>query len=175
MSFLDWLGKARRAEPAAGDTETVRKIVAALESLPQERARFVAAFAYVMSRVAGADLEVSPDETAAMERLVRERAGFSEAESVLVVGMAKNQHRLFGGSENFVVTREFAAIASREEKLALVDALFAVSAADRSIVVREETEIRNIASELGLDHGDYVAVKSRYRDHLSVLRREDGR
>ena len=173
MSILRWLGLDASARTApAGETETVRKIAGALESMDPGKAQFVAAFAYVLSRVAGADLGISAEETAVMERLVRDKAGFGEAEAVLVVEIAKTQHRLFGGSENFVVTREFARIASREEKLALVDALFAVSAADRSILNREDAEIRKIAGELGLDHKDFVAVKSRYREHLEVLKPE---
>jgi uncharacterized tellurite resistance protein B-like protein len=173
MSILRWLGietTGPAARPAAGDTDTVRKIARSLEALPPDQARHVAAFAYVLSRVAGADTGISAEETGTMERLVRERAGFGEAEAVLVVEIAKTQHRLFSGSENFLVTREFAGIASREDRLTLVDALFAVSSADRSISVREENEIRKIASELGLDHTDYIGVKTRYREHLAVLK-----
>ena len=175
MSLFRWLGLDRPAAQAgAGETETVRKIAATLDGMEEGKARFVAAFAYVLSRVAGADLEISAAETAAMERLVRERAGFGEPESVLVVEIAKAQHRLFSGSENFLVTREFGRLASRQDKLTLLDALFAVSSADQSILHREDAEIRKIASELGLDHADFIAVKSRYRDHLEVLKKDKG-
>ena len=46
--------------PLPGDTETVRKIVTALESMDPDRARFVAAFAFILCRVARADLHISP-------------------------------------------------------------------------------------------------------------------
>ena len=170
MSLLKWLGLEGTGRQPAGETDTVRRIAGALERMEPEKARFLAAFAYVLSRVAGADLEISAEETRTMEGLVRERAGLSGAEAALVVEIAKAQHRLFGGSENFVVTREFARIASREEKLSLLHAAFAVSSVDRSIVSREDTEIRKIASELGLDHAEFIAVKSRYREHLEVLK-----
>jgi uncharacterized tellurite resistance protein B-like protein len=172
LRWLGLLGLTRPPEGAVGETETVRKIAASLEGMDEGKARFVAAFAYVLSRVAGADLEITAVETAAMERLVQERAGFGEAEAVLVVQIAKAQHRLFSGSENFLVTREFARLAGREEKLALLDALFAVSSADQSILHREDAEIGKIASELGLDHADFIAVKGRYRDYLEVLKRD---
>jgi uncharacterized tellurite resistance protein B-like protein len=173
MSLLRWLGLERPPGEGGAETETVRKIASTLDGMEEGKARFVAAFAYVLSRVAGADMEVSAAETAAMERLVRERAGFGEAESVLVVQIAKTQHRLFSGSENFLVTREFGRMATREDKLALLDALFAVSSADQSILHREDAEIGKIASELGLDHADFIAVKARYREHLEVLKRDD--
>ncbi|HEX5042041.1 MAG TPA: TerB family tellurite resistance protein [Candidatus Polarisedimenticolaceae bacterium] len=172
MSILRWLGLQQSTPVPPGDTESVRKIAAALDGMDEAKARYIAAFAYVLSRVAGADMEISAAETATMERLVREKAGFGEAEAVLVVQIAKAQHRLFSGSENFLVTREFGRLASREDKLALVDALFAVSSADESILHREDAEIGKIASELGLDHGDFIAVKSRYRQYLEVLKPE---
>ena len=174
MALFRWLGLTRPPEPGgSAETETVRKIAAALDGMEEGKARYVAAFAYVLSRVAGADMEISAAETATMERLVRERAGFGEAEAVLVVQIAKAQHRLFSGSENFLVTREFGRMASREDKIALLDALFAVSSADQSILHREDAEIGKIASELGLDHGDFIAVKSRYRQYLEVLKRDE--
>jgi hypothetical protein len=41
------------------ETETVRKIVRQLDNLEPERARFIAAFAYILSRVARADINIS--------------------------------------------------------------------------------------------------------------------
>ena len=176
MGILERLGLRAKGPQAAADaeTETVRKIAAALDRLEPERARHLAAFAFLLGRVAIADMEISPEETREMERIVREKGGLPEGQAVMVVQMAKTQTILFGGIENFLVTREFKDIASRDEKLALLHCLFAVSAADRTISSAEETTIRKIASELLLDHADYVDVKSAYREHLATLK-SDGR
>ena len=160
-------------ETSAGDTDTVRKIVDRLDRLEPRRAQRIAAFAYILSRVANADLEISSEETRAMERAVVDHADLPEDQAVLVVQIAKSQNQLFGGTENFLVTREFAGFASRDEKVALLKALFAVSAVDESIVAEEDTELRKIASELGLDHREFIAVKSEYREHLEVLKGPD--
>ena len=69
MSLRDWLGLSPEPAPSA-ETETVRKVVAALDQLPPEQARYVAAFGYILGRVANADLHISPEETAVMERVV---------------------------------------------------------------------------------------------------------
>jgi hypothetical protein len=45
-----------------GDTEAVRKITQALDQLDPARARYIAAFAYILSRVAYADMNISPRE-----------------------------------------------------------------------------------------------------------------
>ncbi|MDH3402511.1 MAG: TerB family tellurite resistance protein [Acidobacteriota bacterium] len=173
MSILTrLLGLAREesAATAAADTESVRKIASRLEALEPGRARFIAAFAYVLGRVAHADLDISPAESRAMEALVRERGGLPEDQALLVVEIAKSQNRLFGGTENFLVTREFAQIADREERLALLDCLFAVSAADGAVSVVEEEQVRAIARELGLTHQEYVAARARYSEQREVMK-----
>jgi len=174
MSILKFLGLEKKDSPAASatpETETVRKITHALDQLDPERARYIAAFAYILSRVSHADLHISPEETQAMERIVMDHAGLPEPQAILVVQMAKTQSLLFSGTENFLVTREFNKITTREQKLALLDCLFAVSSSDENISTVEDNEIRQIASELRLDHADFIAARSRYRQHLSVLKK----
>ena len=175
MGILETLGlRAKAAESdARAVTETVRKIAAALDRLEPERARYLAAFAFLLGRVALADMGISAEETLAMERIVAEKGKLPEAQAVMVVQMAKTQSVLFGGVENFLVTREFKDIASHEDKIALLHCLFAVSSADRSISSAEEATIRKIASELLLDHADYISVKSAYRAHLATLEKPE--
>jgi len=177
MSILQFLGLAKPAKDnrgqrptASGETETVRKIVAALDSMEPERARFVAAFAFILCRVARADLRISPSETQAMERIVVEHGGLPEEQAILVVQMAKTQSTLFGGTENFLVTREFNKIATREQKLALLDCLFAL-ASDEMISTTEDNEISRICKELQLSHDDFVSVRMAYREHRAVLKK----
>jgi len=172
MSLLGWLGlEDHRPSGGREDADAVRRISEALDRMEPERARFVAAFAYLLGRVAYADRQVTADETAVMERLVMERGGILEEQAVLVVQIARAQNLMFGGTEDFLVARQFAAMASREQKLALLDCLYAVSAADQSVTVVEDNEINRIASELRLEHSDLVAARQRYREYLSVLRR----
>jgi uncharacterized tellurite resistance protein B-like protein len=173
MSILKILGFAPEnhgVAAEAGDTDTVRKIVARLEALPAERARHVAAFAYTLSRVAHADLDISPEETAKMEEIVVAVGGLPEEQAVLAVQIAKSQARLFGGTENFLVTREFNEVSTLDERRRLLDCLFAVSAADDAISSAEEAQVRQIASELGFTHRDYVEARSAWSDKREVLR-----
>lgn len=172
--ILRWLGirPPDTSDPSA-DTDSVRRIVARLDDMPEDRARFAAAFAYLLSRVARADLVIDPDETAEMERLIVERGHLDPDQAVLVVQMAKTQNRLFGGTENYLVAKEFGKLAGHDQKLALVDCLFAVSAAGGTISAVEDGVIRQIADELRLEHRDYIEVRSRWRDRLAVLQRPE--
>ena len=99
------------APPVPGvtsETETVRKIAGQLQALPLEQRKYIAGFAYVLGRAAHGDLQVSEDEAALIERTVVEVGGLSEPQAVLVVEIARNQGELYGATEDYLVTREFA-------------------------------------------------------------------
>lgn len=170
MALLDWLtGRAKHPE-ARSDSDTVRRIVAELNRLDPARAKHLAAFAYVLGRVANADLEISDAETKKIVEIVQKLGGLPEEQAVLVAEIANSQNKLFGGTENFLVTREFREIASEEERRHLLDCLFAVSAADDAITGEEEGQVWQIASELGFTHQEYIEARLAYSDKRTVLR-----
>jgi uncharacterized tellurite resistance protein B-like protein len=171
MGILDFLRRPPPHDPDAGDTETVRHIVAELDRLDRPRARYLAAFAYVLSRAAGADMHISEAETGRIVDIVRRVGHLPEEQAALVTEIAKRQHRLFGGTEDFLVTREFRDIAAPAERRELLDCLFAVSAADGAVTGAEEGEIWQIASELGFEHREYVDARMAYAAHRTVMRR----
>lgn len=160
---------ARSGPAGAPETESVQRIVSALQGLDGERARYIAAFAYLLSRVACADHGISAVESREMERIVRERGGLSAEQAAVVVAIAQSQSAAFGGTENFLVGREFDRMASQEQKMGLLHCLFAVASADKSISSTEDHEIREIARELKVSHRDYIEVRLAYRQHLAVL------
>ncbi len=149
------------------------RIVRELDKLDVRRARHLAAFAYVLSRVANADLDISDVETARMVELVRRVGQLPEAQATLVVEIAKSQNRLFGGTEDYLVTREFSAIASDAERRELIECLFAVSAADDHVSAEEEAQIWQIASALGFSRAEYVEVRLPHTGKRTVFRRDD--
>jgi len=171
MSFLKFLGLGQdEPEPVQAETESVRRIVQELERLEPGEARLLAAFAYVLGRVARADLEISDAETRAMVRIVRDHGRLLETQAELVVQIVRNQVESRGSTEDFKVTREFDRIATRKQKLALLECLFAVAAADESVSTTEEAMIRQIADELKLQHEDYIQARLTVREHLDVLK-----
>ena len=132
------------AAAAAGDTATVRRIVARLERLPAEQARLVASAAYTLARAAHADLEISDEETAVIERELQAHEALDEATAVLVTEMAKLQARTIGGPEDFSVTREFKALANEQQRIDVLRACFAVGAASGSISAAESAVVNQI-------------------------------
>jgi uncharacterized tellurite resistance protein B-like protein len=154
---------------SAAETATARRIVARLEALPPAEARFLACFAYVMSRAANADLDISDDETRLMEQFAVQYGGLDTAQAVLVVEMAKIQARTNGGTEDFVVTREFRSISTQAQRLALLRCCFAVGAVDGTISAPEASTINEIARELDLEPADVNTVRAEFHEQLSAV------
>jgi uncharacterized tellurite resistance protein B-like protein len=172
MGILRWLGISRDDTPSTGgDTETVRRIASQLERLPQGQARHLAAFAYVLARVAHADLRIDDSEAREMERIVSETAQLQPGEAALAVEIAKSQARLLGGTENYVVTRQYRELSTPEQRIRLLECLYAVAAADGSISTPEDQEIGAIGEELGFSRSEVTAVRARWRDHLAVFQK----
>lgn len=171
MSLLKWFGLAEEAETTV---DSVGEIEQALTELDPREARYLACFAYILHRVARADHEISEEESRLIEQMVRLRLGYGETRdgltsdrAALVVRIARSQNLRHGGTEDFIVTREFEKVATREQKMALLDCLFAVSAIDQSIRTVEDNEIRRVAAEIKLDHADYIAARVAHAAHLA--------
>jgi uncharacterized tellurite resistance protein B-like protein len=124
----------------------------------------------VLSRVARADLRVADTETVRMTAILQRIGHLPQEQAALVVEIAKAQSRLFGGTEDFLVTREFRAISTAEERRELVDCLFATAASEDGISLTEESQVRQIASELGFSPDEYVAIRLGWSEHRKVLR-----
>jgi uncharacterized tellurite resistance protein B-like protein len=178
--FRRFLGPAQPVTPemtrvevsaAAGETATVRRIVARLEAMPPERARLVASAAYTLARAANADLEISDDETAAIERELQTHDGLDEATAVLVTQMAKLQARTIGGAEDYSVTREFKALASQEQRIDVLRACFAIGAANGTISAEETAVVNEIARELDIEDATLNAIRAEYHEQLSSVQR----
>jgi uncharacterized tellurite resistance protein B-like protein len=162
-----WLGVDRQEN--VEQNPALRAVLDALEQLEPARARYLAQFAYLLGRVAHADQHVSAEEMHTMEQLVAREGDIPLDQAMLVVGLAKTSNLLFGGTDNFLVARDFAADATTEQKLALLRCLFAVSVAEGDISIAEEREIQRIARELRIEHREVVKLRLHYRQHLPGL------
>ena len=168
-----WLPTWLRVDssPESATHDALRGLLDALDRLEPDRAKYLARFAYLLGRVAHADQHVSPEETQLMEAHVAREGQIPPDQAMLVVGLAKTSSLLFGGSDDFIVARDFAAETSYEQKLALLRCLFAISAAENNISIAEEREIHRIARELRVEQRDVVRLRLDYQQHLPGLSR----
>jgi uncharacterized tellurite resistance protein B-like protein len=151
------------------DTETVRRIAGQLDALPVDRARYLAAFAYILTRAAAADLEITDAESRTIEQLVAEHGGLPEAQAVLVAQIARNQSLLYSGTEDYLVTRQFRELASADDRLALLRCCYLVGAADDTITANESDTLQEIAKELDVDRAAVNAIRNEFAPKLAAI------
>ena len=171
-TILRTLGLDVDVDEGKKGVEALDALEVALSNVPPEEARRVAAFAYLLSRVAHADHEISDAEREAMVRLLVDRARLAPDQASIVIGIATSKILHVRGTEDYLVSREVAAQATVEEKRALIDGLYAVCAADGLISTIEDNDVRRVASEIDLEHHDVVEIRARYRGSLGVLKSE---
>jgi uncharacterized tellurite resistance protein B-like protein len=178
MALGKFLGGKARAGDAistagldARDTETVRRIAGQLDALPVERARFLAAFAYILTRAAAADLDISHAEMRAIEQLVEEHGKLPESQAVLVAQIAHHQSLLYSGTEDYLVTRQFRDLAAEADRLALLRCCYIVGAADETITAEESNTLQQIAKELDIDRAAVNAIRNEFAPKLAAIQR----
>ena len=175
MSILKLLGlsgdtSSSSTNEQSDDGKSIRRIAKELDELPDDQALRLAAFAYVLGRVAHADSHFSESETQKMQDIVQLLGHIPESQAVILVEIAKHQVRIFGGTENFSVSRRFRELSTPEQRIELLECVFAVSAADDSITVVEEGQARQISKELRLTHKEFIQARSAYVGHLEALK-----
>jgi uncharacterized tellurite resistance protein B-like protein len=156
--------------PAApGETQSVRLITSRLQGLPPARARYLAAFAYLLARAAQATSGMSDAERAVMLQIT-EAGGLDPVSAPLVVDMAATLAGEFGPTEDYLVTREFKSISTIEEREQLLRCCYLVMAADDEIDATESWLANRLAEELDLARPDLNAIRAEFHEQLSGVR-----
>jgi uncharacterized tellurite resistance protein B-like protein len=157
--------------PAAtpGETQSVRVLSARLDDLPPARARYLAGFAYLLGRAAHASEGMSEAEREEMRRLA-EAGGLDAETGSLIVDMAGTLAGEFGATEDFLVTREFKAISTMEERERLLRCCFLVMAADDEIDATESWLANRLAEELDVERPDLNMIRSEFHEQLSGVK-----
>jgi uncharacterized tellurite resistance protein B-like protein len=152
-----------------GDTDSVKVLAAQLDALPPARARYVAAFAYILGRAANATGAMSDAERSEMVRLAAS-AGLDTAQGPLIVEIAASLSGEFGATEDFLVAREFKAISTMEERELLLRCCFLVMAADDEIDATESWLANRLAEELDVVRPDLNAIRAEFHEQLSGVK-----
>ena len=98
-------------------------------------------------------------------------AGGLDAETGrLIVDMAATLAGEFGATEDYLVTREFKAISTMEERERLLRCCFLVMAADDEIDATESWLANRMAEELDVERPDLNAIREEFHDKLSGVR-----
>lgn len=154
---------SRADTKGATESATVRRIANELADLDETTAHFLASFAFVLSRVAAADLDIDSEEEATIERILRGLDVVDENHVRLVAEIAREQARDQGGTENYLATRDFREHSNRGQRIRLLQALLQVARADGHVSEIESEEIVRIADELDFSSEELKALRNDLR------------
>jgi uncharacterized tellurite resistance protein B-like protein/uncharacterized protein YciI len=160
---------AAKAPASLGDTESVRRIAARLDALPPERARFLAAFAYLLARAANVDLAITDAEAVEMTRVIAEVGGLDADTAALVIAVADTRAEQYGATDDYLVTREFKSISTPEDREHLLRCCLLVAAADSDIDANESWLVNRIAEELDVPRADLNRIRDEFTDKIAGL------
>lgn len=175
MSLLRFLGLGGDRADREAEPVSLVEIGKALESLPPEQARLAAAFAYLLARIAGADLRTDDHERASIADRLEAFGELSAEQAGLLADTAIQAALLHGASDDHLVARAFRDMTGHDERLRLLRCLYAVAAADESISTLEDNEIFEVAEAIGVARLDVIALRSEWKEYLGsmkALRRE---
>lgn len=151
---------ASDAEPNPDqDVALIRQAVSGMGTLTADQRRFLAGYAYVLVRIARADGVMNEAEVAVIEESVIEAGDLERAQGVLVAALASSVNSLFGATEDYAFTREFARQSSPQQLQRLLRACVAVGAADGELTTAESAELYEIGRELGVNAEELDAIR----------------
>jgi len=159
-----WLGIPAR-DPEVEPLET--GLAQTLDGLKPPHARYLAAYAAVLARVAYSDRQITPHEAAAMTRILCEVDAVAPHDAELIVAIASDGARRLGAADGREAARLLGRVATRAQRLGLLRSVFAVAIADGSMSLDQLEQVERIGHELGLSVGDveiHRTVRIRERD-----------
>jgi len=168
--LLRFLGIGEDHSGHPNQPESLLEIVARLEKLPAEEARFIAAFAYLLARVAGVDLRTENTERDTIASRLETFGEIDPVQSRLLAETAIHAAETYSASDDHLVARAFRDITSKPDRLKLIRCLYAVAAADTQITTREDNEIFDIAEVIGVGREDVIGMRSQYKELLGSMK-----
>ena len=170
MSLLRFLGLRSAAAGRDAEPASLVEIERSLDSLPPEQARLAAAFAYLLARIAGADLRTDATERTSMAERLADFGGVTGEQAKLLADTAVEVAELHGSTDHHLVARAFRDVSSDAERRTLLRCLYAVAAADDTITTAEDNEIFEVATAIGVGRSDVIAIRSEWTQYLGSMK-----
>jgi uncharacterized tellurite resistance protein B-like protein len=167
--MLRWL--AEKITSAAPERGTVLEQTVRAHLSDTEGARIVAAIAGLLGTVAYADRQYAAVEEERIRQELARVHGLTAAGVEAICAVLREHIVEISTVEAPVYARELLALADRDLRLEVLDALVDLAAADDEITVAETNLLRLTATALGLTQQDYNAAQARHVDKLKVLRK----
>ena len=126
----------------------------------REKVIFISNLTVLLTLVAKADDSISPEEARAIANFFKEQLHFEEEQLADIRRIMKETVRQ--NPDPRTVAAEFANIATREERLALLRLIYMVAGADGPVNQREERVIELISAGLGIGRNNRNSISSEF-------------
>lgn len=166
MAFWDIFKKEVKESNQSQLYEELRR---ELPDLSDEKATIIACVAGLMARVAYVDFKLDAGEVIHMNDVLREWTEFDESTVELIAQTSVRHIKEFAGLENHLYVYPLKNTLDRDSRFRLVEALFALAAADGSVENIESEEIRIICKGLELSDKHFLSARAKVAKHLRSL------
>jgi len=136
-----------------------------------ETVRIVVSVAGLLACIAYTDREYTESEKSAIKSKLARIQGLSNAGIEEISKLLEDNIFELTTTSSQTYLRELRELSDYEMRVEVLDVLLSLAAADEVISVVETNFLRRAATALGLSPDDYNAVQARYRDKLSVLKK----
>jgi uncharacterized tellurite resistance protein B-like protein len=139
-------------------------------TLSDEEIKRTTAYAGMLGKVSYADMNISEVEVSRIREILTSVLKLSSRQSDLLIEiLITHRIQLFSVEDHFY-SRLANELFDLSEKMALLEALFEVAAADGAISQEEDVVLYDAAKSMRLSHREFISVKKRYAAYLDVLK-----
>ena len=131
-------------------TSRIRDALNRLDALNRESSEYLKALAFILHRVAMADNHLCEQEVYRMEQILVDHASLSREQAVLAVEIARHCGQIADCGCSYAASRRLRSSLDDEAGLRIHRFLESVAEADGIVRRSEAAQIRQIATELGL-------------------------
>ena len=137
--------------------------------LSDDEVKLITGLSGLLGKLAYSDRNISDDELAVAKKVLTAKTSISPELFDKVLQIVKQHTLELVGLEDHLYLKLLNEISSKDEKLEILESLFALAAADSKICSAEERDLSVISKGLRLAHEEYIVIKRRYSDSLASL------
>ncbi len=155
----------------SGHSQLRNELREELPELSDEKATEVACIAGLMARVAYVDFKLEDRELSHIKSSLKEWTNLEDEVVQRISDVAIRHIRELAGLENHLYVYPLREILDKQQRFNIVEALFALAAADEVVENIESEEIRLIATGLELSDQHFLAARAKVIGHLKALQK----
>lgn len=168
MSF--WNKFVQKSDENNNVNSLVKELQSELSELSESKQIEVTCIAGLFARVAYVDFEIDPNELVKISSILNEWTELTPDVVDKITQTAIKHIKELAGLENHLYLYPLRDVINRDQRFKIVEALFAIAAADGNVENLESEEIRVICTGLELSHQHFISARAKVVSSLGALK-----